>query len=43
MAGRGTDIKLGGNKDFVYEGKKEDVEEVKNQEKVKRWIIYNWN
>ena len=22
MAGRGTDIKLGGNKDFVYEGKK---------------------
>ena len=22
MAGRGTDIKLGGNKDFIYEGKK---------------------
>jgi len=36
MAGRGTDIKLGGNKDFVYDGKKEDVKEVeKNQEKVK--------
>ena len=27
MAGRGTDIKLGGNKDFVYDGKKEDVKE----------------
>ena len=24
MAGRGTDIKLGGNKDFIYEVKKED-------------------
>ena len=36
MAGRGTDIKLGGNKDFVYEGKKEDEKEVKrNEEKVK--------
>ena len=36
MAGRGTDIKLGGNKDFIYDGKKEDVKEVeKNQEKVK--------
>ena len=22
MAGRGTDIKLGGNKDFIFEGKK---------------------
>ena len=36
MAGRGTDIKLGGNKDFVYNGKKENAEEVKkNEEKVK--------
>ena len=36
MAGRGTDIKLGGNKDFIYDGKKEDVKEVKkNQERVK--------
>ena len=24
MAGRGTDIKLGGNKDFIYDGKKEN-------------------
>ena len=29
MAGRGTDIKLGGNKDFIYDGKKENAEEVK--------------
>ena len=37
MAGRGTDIKLGGNKDFIYDGKKENVEEVKNnEEKVKK-------
>ena len=37
MAGRGTDIKLGGNKDFVYEGKKEDEKEIKiNEEKVKK-------
>ena len=36
MAGRGTDIKLGGNKDFVYDGKKEDEKDVKkNEEKVK--------
>ena len=36
MAGRGTDIKLGGNKDFVYEGKKENEDEIKkNEEKVK--------
>ena len=36
MAGRGTDIKLGGNKDFIFEGKKEDEKEVKkNEEKVK--------
>ena len=36
MAGRGTDIKLGGNKDFIYNGKKEDENEVKkNEEKVK--------
>ena len=36
MAGRGTDIKLGGNKDFLYDGKKEDEKEIKkNEEKVK--------
>ena len=36
MAGRGTDIKLGGNKDFIYDGKKEDTDDVKqNEEKVK--------
>jgi preprotein translocase subunit SecA len=36
MAGRGTDIKLGGNKDFIYDGKKEDEKEVKkNEDKVK--------
>ena len=37
MAGRGTDIKLGGNKDFIYDGKKENEEEIKkNEEKVKK-------
>ena len=37
MAGRGTDIKLGGNKDFIYDGKKENAENVKkNEEKVKQ-------
>ena len=36
-AGRGTDIKLGGNKDFIYDGKKEDAEKVKiNEQKVKK-------
>ena len=36
MAGRGTDIKLGGNKDFVIEGEKNDLEQIKkNEEKVK--------
>ena len=36
MAGRGTDIKLGGNKDFVEEGKINDVDEYKkNETKVK--------
>ena len=35
--GRGTDIKLGGNKDFIYDGKKENVENIKiNEEKVKK-------
>ncbi len=35
MAGRGTDIKLGGNKDFLYDGKKEDEKEIKkNEERV---------
>ena len=37
MAGRGTDIKLGGNKDFVFDGKKEDEKEFKeNEKKVKK-------
>jgi len=37
MAGRGTDIKLGGNKDFIYDGKKESAENFKiNEEKVKQ-------
>jgi len=36
MAGRGTDIKLGGNKDFIYDGKKENISDVKqNENKVK--------
>jgi preprotein translocase subunit SecA len=36
MAGRGTDIKLGGNKDFIEDGKKGDVNEFKkNETKVK--------
>ena len=37
MAGRGTDIKLGGNKDFIHDGKKENEEEIKrNEKKVKK-------
>ena len=32
MAGRGTDIKLGGNKDFIENGKKSNVEEIKENE-----------
>jgi preprotein translocase subunit SecA len=36
MAGRGTDIKLGGNKDFIEEIKKSDINEIKdNESKVK--------
>ena len=36
MAGRGTDIKLGGNKDFIEDGKKVDVNEIrKNESQVK--------
>ena len=36
MAGRGTDIKLGGNKDFIYDGKKENAGDLKqNEAKVK--------
>ena len=38
MAGRGTDIKLGGNKDFIFEGKKEDETLIKeNEKKVKEF------
>ena len=32
MAGRGTDIKLGGNKDFIEDGKKPNVEQIKKDE-----------
>ncbi len=32
MAGRGTDIKLGGNKDFVEDGKISDFEQIKKDE-----------
>ena len=32
MAGRGTDIKLGGNKDFIEEGKINDIEKIKKEE-----------
>jgi preprotein translocase subunit SecA len=32
MAGRGTDIKLGGNKDFIEEGKINDKEQIKKDE-----------
>ncbi len=32
MAGRGTDIKLGGNKDFIEEGKINDIEQIKKDE-----------
>ena len=36
MAGRGTDIKLGGNKDFILDGKKENIDEIRvNEKKVK--------
>ena len=44
MAGRGTDIKLGGNKDFVEEGKINDVDEYKKNEtkvkEVRRTLYY---
>ncbi|MAC45190.1 MAG: preprotein translocase subunit SecA [Pelagibacteraceae bacterium] len=33
MAGRGTDIKLGGNKDFILDGKKENADEIEDNEK----------
>ena len=33
MAGRGTDIKLGGNKDFIYDGKKEISRKIKKMKK----------
>ena len=36
MAGRGTDIKLGGNKDFIFNGKKENENVIKeNEDQVK--------
>ena len=45
MAGRGTDIKLGGNKDFLFDGKKENENDIKeNEKKVKNLgrFIYYW-
>ena len=37
MAGRGTDIKLGGNNDYIFEGKKEDESKSKkNENEVKK-------
>ena len=33
MAGRGTDIKLGGNKDFILDGKKENEKKLKKMKK----------
>ena len=35
MAGRGTDIKLGGNKDYIEDGKANDLEKYKKMKKVK--------
>ena len=32
MAGRGTDIKLGGSRDFIEDGKKNDIEQIKKDE-----------
>ena len=37
MAGRGTDIKLGGNKDFTNEGIKENEQEVKKNEVIVKY------
>ena len=33
MAGRGTDIKLGGNKDFIEDGKENNIDDFKKDEK----------
>ena len=35
MAGRGTDIKLGGNKDYMENGKNNNIEDFKNESQVK--------
>ena len=46
MAGRGTDIQLGGNKDFRDEDNQKELSQIKeDKEKVKslRRIIYYWN
>ena len=40
MAGRGTDIKLGGIKDFIYDGKKEDIKEVKKNQEKRKFVDY---
>ena len=43
MAGRGTDIKLGGNRDFIEDGKKTDEDEIKKNESfiAQKAKIYN--
>ena len=38
MAGRGTDIKLGGNKDFLLDGKKESKEEYEETVELKQVV-----
>ena len=45
MAGRGTDIKTGGNKEFIEKGKENNLKEFEKNERSKKigWIIYNWN
>ena len=41
MAGRGTDIKLGGNKDYIENGETNNLEDFKKSEKeVKKKEVY---
>ena len=40
MAGRGTDIKLGGNRDFVEENKKQDAGQVKEARIQHWWLVH---
>ena len=44
MAGRSTDIKLGGNKDFVEEDASNIEDYKKMRQKLKIWgTLYYWN